>query len=377
MFEPTGSDNQIVSNNVNPTPSTEGVTNPAPASTEPVSTPAPSQIPAERGSLSDWLTARLAGNQQPTNTNPIEPTPQTTPAANPAPAPGQQEPPKTEPAPTAPQTPVIEIPDKFKGPDGTLDVEKFMKSYTNMESMYGKQVKQLDLIPELQQTIIALQQQIAAVNQAKTDPAQPQLTPEELQAKQEADAEAFFENFNKNPLQALKQMINETVNPALEPFRKQQEFQQQVNAWDAQVAKVSSENEDFYDHLPAIQELSKKYGDVLSTRDDAIEVLYNMAKAQNTNAAPTAPAPTEPVTKIPTVDELLNDKELVAQLTQNPAVRNMIIQQHMQDIKNNPMPPVIGTKPGGQPPSSEPVNLKDPKTAKEALKAKYAGVTLT
>lgn len=367
MFEPTGADNQNVSNNVNPAPQTEGVT----PNADPIVTPAPSQNPSERGNLGDWFASRLAGNQEPNN-NPVQPT-----VTNPAPQPGQQEPPITAPAQPAPQTPAFEIPDKFKGPDGNLDVDKLMKSYTNMESMYGRQVKQLDMIPELQQTIIALQQQIAAVNQAKANPAQPQLTPEELQAKQEADAEAFFENFNKNPLQALKQMISETVNPVLEPFQKQQEFQQQVSAWDAQLKSVSEANEDFYDYLPAIQELSKKYGDVLSSRDDAIQVLYNMAKAQNTNAAPATPAPAEPVAKVPTVEELLNNKELVAQLTQNPAVKNLILQQHMAEIKNNPTPPVIGTKPGGQPPSSEPVNLKDPKEAKRALMAKYSGISLT
>lgn len=368
MFEPAGADNQIASNNVNPAPSTEGVT----PNADPAVTPAPSQNPAERGSLRDWFANRLAGNQEPNN-NPVPPTPT---ATNPASQPGQQEPPKTEPAQPAPQTPAFEIPDKFKGPDGNLDVDKFMKSYTNMESMYGRQVKQLDMIPELQQTIIALQQQIAAANQAKTDPAQPQLTPEELQAKQEADAEEFFENFNKNPLQALKQMISETVNPALEPFQKQQEFQQQVNAWGDQVSKAASEHEDFHEILPDMQELAKVYGDVLSTREDAVEVLYNLAKA-NRASSPEPPATPEPIVKTPTMEELLNDKELIAQLTQNPAVKNLIIQQHMAEIKNNPTPPVIGTKPGGQPPSSEPVNLKDPKEAKRALMAKYSGISLT
>lgn len=365
MFEPTGADNQNVSSNVNPAPSTEGVT----PNVDPAVTPAPSQNPAERGSLRDWFANRLAGNQEPNN-NPVPPTPT---ATNPASViPGQQEPPKTEPV-TEP--PALDIPDKFKNVDGSLNAEALIKSYTNMESMYGKQQATLQQMNDLQQTVIGLQQQIVAANQAKAEPAD-QLTPEQLEAKLEADKEAFWEAWNENPKKAMQNLINEAIQPVVTPIQQEREFQQQVNAWGDQVSKAASEHEDFHEILPDMQELAKVYGDVLSTREDAVEVLYNLAKA-NRASSPEPPATPEPVAKVPTMEELLNDKELIAQLTQNPAVKNLIIQQHMAEIKNNSAPPVIGTKPGGQPPSSEPVNLKDPKEAKRALMAKYSGISLT
>ncbi|MCK9328029.1 MAG: hypothetical protein M0P69_21215 [Bacteroidales bacterium] len=316
--------------------------------------------PDPRGtqSLTDFLSSRMAGNQE---TAPVAPVDGGAPTLEV----------KPDVTPKAPE-PLPDVPDKFKNPDGTVNTAALAKSYVNMEAMYSKQAPQVQQINELQQTVIALQTQIAQQAQAANTQTQ-QVSPEELEAQIEAENEKFWEEYNKNPKQAIAKLVKDAIQPVVEPIQQREVHQQEVAKWHEQVNKFAETHEDFEATLPEMRKVVAEYGDVLTSRPDAVEAAYNLAKARQ---AIVQPAPVQPQTP-PTVDELLKDQDFIAKLTRHPQVKNLVVQQHMQDIKNNPAPPVIGTKPGGLQPSTEALDLKDPKTAKEALKAKYAGFTFS
>ena len=341
------------------------VTSPEPAE--------PSSNPRETMSLADYWNKSAASQQDPE-----------VPPVTPAPIVPEQTPEQLATPPdvtlNAPE-PQYDVPDKFKNVDGSVNIEALAKSYTSMESMYGKQQNTVQQMTELQQTVIALQQQIATQAQSNVQPDQ-QLSPEQIQAQAEAENEKFWEEYNANPKQAIanlvKESIESSVKPMIEPIMMTQAEQMQamqhqasVNEWNAKVTDFAKDKADFDDMLPVMREIldDPDYGPVIRSGQNAIEVAYNLAKSRQ-EPIQQAPEPVQAPAK--TIDELLSDQEFVAKMAQNPTVKNMILQQHMQDIRSNPAPPVIGS--GGIPPSSQPVDLKNMKTAREALKAKYAGM---
>lgn len=319
--------------------------------------PAPSE-PSQPKSLAEFFQSRMAGNAPEGETKPD--------------APPEDGAPKPETTPKASEPQPLDVPDKFKNPDGSLKVDALVKSYTSMESMYGKQVQQMN---ELQQTVKALQQQIT--QQAQTvnaqAPKEDQLTPEELQAQAEAEIEKFWEEYNENPREAIAKLVRDAMKTELEPITQkvapiieEKEQQARIDMWAEKVTAAKKDRPDFEAMVPAMKEIIAEYGDLITSREDAVEVAYNLAKAKQAQATP--------ATKPATVEDLLKDPEVLQKLIQDPNIKNQVLAAHMQDIKNNPAPPVIGS--GGVPPATAPVDLKDMKTAKEALKAKYAGFNL-
>lgn len=341
------------------TPAGGGTTEPAPAPvTTPDVTPAPSE-PSQPKSLAEFFQSRLAGNQEP-DVKPDVPPDGGTPKPDATP--------KTN-------EPRLDVPDKFKNTDGSVNVDALVKSYTNMESMYSKQAPQLQKLDELQQTVSALQQQITQQAQAANDqaPKEQQLSPEELATQAEAEAEKFWEEYNENPRDAIAKLVRDALKTEMEPLTQKvapiiqrEEHQARIDSWAEKVEKFKQGKDDFDNLVPTMKEVIAEYGSVLTSRDDAVEMAYNLAKAKQASAPPAKPA---------TVEDLLNNPEVINKLIQDPKIKNQVLATHMQDIKNNPAPPVIGS--GGVPPSTAPVDLKDVKTAKEALKAKYAGFNLT
>lgn len=106
----------------------------------------------------------------------------TTPAAPVVPA-AQQTQPQTAPQASAPAAVVppvaatVEVPEKFRGPDGKLDQEKLLKSYTAIEKEFGRKANEVNALKA---------NPVSAVPQAQAAPApvaQPpgNLTPLELQ----------------------------------------------------------------------------------------------------------------------------------------------------------------------------------------------------
>lgn len=337
------------------TPAGGGTPDATPPAAPESTPPAPSE-PSQPKSLAEFFQSRMAGNQEPD----VKPD-----------APPEGGAPKPDATPKAPE-PQPEVPDKFKNPDGSLKVDALVKSYISMESMYGKQGQQMN---ELQQTVKALQQQITQQAQAANDkaPEGDQLSPEELQAQAEAEIEKFWEEYNENPREAIAKLVREAMKTELEPITQkvapiieEKEHQARIDRWAEKVTAAKKDRPDFEAMVPAMKEVIAEYGDLLTSRDDAVEMAYNLAKAKQ--------AQTAPASKPATVEDLLNNPEVINKLIQDPKIKNQVLAAHMQDIKNNPAPPVIGS--GGVPPSTAPVDLKDVKTAKEALKAKYAGFNL-
>ena len=287
----------------------------------------------------------------------------------PEPTPEQKTGPKTAPTSKETEPRDYEIPDKFKNPDGSVNIEAMAKSYVNMESMYGKQQTTVQQVNELQQIVIALQQQIAQQAQSNAQPAD-QLTPEEIQAKLEEDNDKFWEIYNENPRQAIADLIKEVVSPIIEPVQQSFQQQQQVQEWSKQISAFEKDHADFYDLLPDIKGIIDANKEYFDTHENGLQLAYDIAKSKKTdNVQPQLQPP-------PTAEDLLKDPNFIAKITSDPAIKNAILQQHMQDLKNNGAPPVVGSQGTGLPSTTVPVDLKDPKTAKEALKAKYAGVKL-
>lgn len=307
-------------------------------------------------------------------------TPSTT---EPAPETESGGPPDAEPeVTTEPQPPVMDVPDKFKNPDGSVNIDALAKAYINMEQMYPRIKQDPQAVDNMLETNKQLQAQNQELNQkfltlietmqAQTAQKEPELSPEEKKAREEAEMEAFWEKYNQNPKQAIMEMVNQAVKPMVEPLHQEMQYRQEVEHWNNQIQAFSQSHADFDEMLPAIREVVAEYGDMLKGRPDAIEIAYNFAKAKQVTSAP-EPEPAQP----PTVEEMLNDQNVLAQIVQNPAIKKLILEQHVQEIKNNPAPPVIGSQPGGLAPSTEPKDLTNIKTAKEALRAKYAGFRLT
>jgi hypothetical protein len=337
------------------TPAGGGTPDPTPPAA-PESTP-PAPEPSQPKTLAEFFQSRMAGNATEGETKPDAPT--------------EGGAPKPDATPKAPEPQPLDVPDKFKNPDGSIKVDALVKSYTSMESMYGKQGQQMN---ELQQTVKALQQQIA--QQAQTvnaqAPKEDQLTPEELQAQAEAEIEKFWEEYNENPREAIAKLVRDAMKTELEPITQkvapiieEKEQQARIDRWAEKVTAAKKDRPDFEAMVPAMKEIIAEYGDLITSREDAVEVAYNLAKAKQAQAAPAKPS---------TVEDLLKDPEVLQKLIQDPNIKNQVLAAHIQEIKNNPAPPVIGA--GGVPPSTPPVDLKDMKTAKEALKAKYAGFNL-
>lgn len=333
----------------------------------PISDPAPaeptasvSENPRENMSLAEFFNRGQASESAPSNPEPVQEEPVQPPATEVNPEP----------------RPAIDVPDKFKNPDGSVNVEALAKSYLNMEQMYSKSQN-----PQQFEALLAKNQELeqkfsALINmmQEQNAPKEPEISPEERQAKEEADKERLLELMYENPRMAIKEILE----AELAPFRQAQQQEANYRRFERYLSSAADGKPDFEEMLPHIKEQLLQLGDDVyialeQQGRNPIEMAYNLAKA---GQAGTQPEPTAEPPKAPTVEELTANQEFLAQIAQNPAVKKLILQQHVQELKNNPAPPVIGSQPGGLPPSTEPVDLKNIKTAKEALMAKYRGLTL-
>ena len=336
----------------------------APAATPATEPAAPATEPPAPQTLAEFLQGRMAG--EPNKVDPVTPPAATEPAPA-APVGGAPTP--------APVTPDIIVPDKFKNPDGSVNVEAMAKSYINMEQLYSKS-QNPQQFAELKETNQQLQELVATLK-SQNEPAKPQMTPEQIQAQKEAEVDRLADLQMNDPIayrDEMAKMISEqvlsTINPRIEPLVEHHNESEQVKAFSDQLdtiynAKYKDKPEEFEALLPEMRSILLELGDdFYASAKNPVEIAHNLALGRRANTAPAAP----------TVEELLNNPDFVAKFTQNPAVKKIVVQQHMEDIKNNPTPPVMGA--GGLPPSTAPVDLKDPKKAKEALMAKYAGVSL-
>jgi hypothetical protein len=350
--------------------------------------PAPAQ-PAGGQSLSEFLESRLTGNEPPNGGQAPIVEPQTVPAG------GEQ---LTEPGPL-PLTGVENIPDKFRNADGSLNSAALLNSYRNMEDVLGRQGNKLGQMGALESENQRLQSIISGIMAGQLAAAQPvlpqgagpeqpppaaanpyELTPE-LRAKLE-------EEFYDDPIGLQMKLIELTVpkavnpelskiNPIIEQYERTEALNRKAEELTRQMQDFAAATPDFFEYQEAMGQIADQYPQ-LQDVPNSVEIIYNMAKAQ----APPLPPVTPPERgqahdKGPNLEQMLQDQEVLKALAANEELKNMIIQQQIQGIKDNPAPPVAGMGTAGLPPATNPVDLKDKKTAIQALKAKYAGFSFS
>lgn len=272
--------------------------------------------------------------------------------------PSETQPVNNEPAPE-PQD--IPVPDKFKNPDGTVNVNALLKSYTSLEGKLGEQGNQLGQMQALQQKV----EQLSAMLQQKQEPPKPQWTEEQIQKMNED----FLQEFYDNPLQSLGKLVNilaqqqakSVVDPVLqkfEPILSEREQQKQMEMWNSQVQEVAQANVDEFIRLKdTMNEVIKTQADIINALPDTVnkaQYVFNQAKA--IDAARNKP-------KSP--DELLNDPEFLQKIAQNDTIKNMILKSHVEAVKSG-QPPVVITNTGGQPPAAPTTEIKNTRDATKA-----------
>lgn len=351
---------------------------PAPAAPEPAAAPAPEATPAGTPEASP---AQAAG------------TPQRDPAllqaildgADPNALFGNPEPTAaaTEPQPAvteAPEQPgqdpqaalAVQIPDKFKNPDGTPNIEAMAKSYMELERAFGEQGNKLGTVTQLLQEIATKGQ----TNAQAAPPAQPQpaeeipkfpweteMTPEEKEVALEeyyADPLAAQAKRDQQTIMAMEYRMQKTLENVLKPLApivEKQQYEAEVNNYAAQLQNFAQAHPDVQEILPAMQVIAQAMGSsaikaMEANRENPLDAIYAAAKALH------RPAPPPP----PTPEQLIADPNYRQKIVTDPNIKNEILKSTITGIKDGQPPPVIGSQVGVPPATPS----EKPKSAREA-----------
>ncbi len=353
-----------VDNSVSATPA------PAPAApaTEPTATPAAATETAKIDPRSpEFLNQILNGADPEALLNPKQP-----PVAAPAPQPA---------ATPAPGTPVI--PDKFKNPDGSVNTDALIKSYSGLEHVLGNQGNKIgELERQLREVYTKpAQPPITEPKPAEPAPPAPKMPWErEMSEEQKAKmAEEFYADpvkamdaYGKQIAEAMQHKFDQQMAEKMKPLEpvvqshaqnaKQSEFQEVIGEFVS-----SGKAPDFADYVDQMGQIALENQDFLDTlpMDKAIQWTYYMAKGMSAQAAPAA-APPPP----PTFEQLLADPANLQKILSDPTIKNQVLTSYAQDLKANQPPIMIGGQPGGIPPAA---GAERPKSVREASKmaAKY------
>lgn len=226
--------------------------------------------------------------------------------------------------------------------------------YTQLTQTYQQTNQQNQL---LQQQVQFFQQQMQALQQQQApaqpqQPVQPQLSPEEVAAQNQAWMDAFYEN----PMEAIQKVIDQAVSPKLETALQPIQQMQKEREYATQIQGLQQKFQDFNSVIPKMQELNQQNPQLA----DAIglENLYWMAKGQS--AQPQQPQYTP--------QQLMNDPQYQQQIISNPQIQQQIINQYLQNVRQQQAqtPPVMGNNVAGQAPMSPPMS---PRTIAEGSKA--------
>lgn len=353
-----------------PTPVVDNPMPSAAPAAAPEQTPAATPTPATPSPRStDMLNALLDGadpgslglTTPPAAATPPQPA---APAAPPA-QPGQG------PAAAAPNPgePGIEIPDKFKNPDGTPNTEALMKSYIGMEKVLGEQGNKLGQMGQMQNELLQLRnivQQLSApppgqpgqpqapaapAEEAPKFPWEVEMTAEEKEIAQEeyfADPIAAIAKRDQQTMKAMEHRMNEMLKNVLEPLApvvESHQHGQQVQTFTEQIGafKSSGVAPDFDAFTPQMTQIVEQYGDWLETLPNPIEVVYRMAKGMAAST-PAAPAPT--------LEDMLKDPASREKILADPSIQTEIARNYVSKVASNAPPVVIGAQPGGVAPAA-------------------------
>lgn len=227
---------------------------------------------------------------------------------------------------------------KFKSQD---DLEQAYKEAEKRISQYGQQFSQNQQQIEQMQNQLQLLQQFV---QRFQEP-QPQISPEEVHEKNQK----WLDNFYENPIEALNEVVSRSVMQAITPLSQKIQYQENVDRYNQQVSMARQKYPDFDNYMEQMQEIVKRQGQYLAALPNSVEVIYNMAKAQT----------------IKSPDDYLKDEAFRQKLLQDETIRNEILKQYAQTVKDG-QPPVVLSNQHGEPPLAEPMEIKSTQDAKKA-----------
>jgi len=269
-----------------------------------------------------------------------------------------------------------QIPEKFKLPDGSINVNALMKSYLGMEKVLGKQGQELGQMAELKKQIEELRSMIGQPQQGQDQPPaqnegqqqalpQPQLSQEEIEKLNEEWMQKWYDNPTMAiaelvyPLaQNIAQQITASQLQPLQPIIERLMEEEQVNQLTQRFEPLREQNpEEFAELLPTMQEIVDELGDSIGSIPNAERVIYDLAKARYAQ-----------VNKPKTLEELLADPANRQKVLQDESIRQEILKVHAQQIKQGQPPVVISSQPG-IPPATPPAEIKSIKDGTNALRA--------
>lgn len=266
--------------------------------------------------------------------------------------------------------PSVEIPEKFRKPDGSLDHEATLKSYAELQKVLGEQGHKMGQMEQMLQEwhqwyqYNQQQQTTPAENEIPVFPWEAGMTPEEK--------EKFMEQYYEDPLTALQKRDQQTVKalehriqsildehlqplaPIIDKHKSEEAYKQGVEHLSQQITEFTADgrNPDYFDLMPQMQQIINKYGEAITMIPNAVEVIYSMAKDR------AAAAPPEPLT----VESILKDPEKRKELLAHPELVAEIRKGYVQGVSQGAPPVVIGSQPGGMPtaaPAEKPRSVRE------------------
>ena len=273
---------------------------------------------------------------------------------------------------------VVEVPDKFKNPDGTINSDALLKSYVGLEKVLGDQGNKLGQyerqLQEAAQFIQAVQRMQGQAPQPQPPTAPPQeeapkfpweteMTPEEKEVALEeyyADPLEAQAKRDQQTIKALEHRMQKTLESVLQPLApviERQRYETEINNYTNLLQNFAREHSDIQDVLPAMKIVADAIGhSAIKAMEQAgqspIEALYTVAKGLHSPAPPPQPTP----------EQLIADPNYRQKILADQNIKNEILKSTVSGIKDGQPPPVIGSQ-GGVPPATP---SEKPRSVREA-----------
>lgn len=213
---------------------------------------------------------------------------------------------------------------------------------------------------QLQQTQQQLQQMqgyiqyMMGIQQQQTRQAQPQLSPEEIQKKNEEWLNRFYEN----PMEALNEVVQARVTQAIQPLQQQQQYRDNLDQYNRQVQEAKGKYPDFDTLLPEMENIIKEQGQYLANMPNAVDNVYHLAKARKLQGTATP-------------DQMLQDPNIRQKILQDETIRNEILKSYAQGVRDRQPPVTIGSQPG-EPPAAPPGEMKTSQDTRKAVTSYFS-----
>lgn len=286
----------------------------------------------EPASLAEWITqfqtrqeAQAAQQQQTEEPaqGAAEPEPGTVPAQEP-------------PAETEPQSLIL---GKFKT---QADLEN---AYREAERKIHETGQALSL---REQELLALRGQ-APQQGGEPQPEQQQQVKESLDQMTFEQQQEWLEKFYDMPVDAIMEILQPQLRQSVEPIAKRIQQREQQEIWGRQISAVRQSHEDFNNLVPEIEKaMSDPSNAYLAGAPNPFEAAYNLVKSRQVLSQANQPQQQQQVNP----DSLLKDPAFRRKILEDQNIRNEILKNYAQGVKQGKPPVVIGSQPGGQPPAA-------------------------